>query len=757
MDRSVRDRGLYAFGSFRLDPTRRLLTREGAPVALTPTVFDTLLYLVENSGRVVSKEELLDAVWPRRLVEEANITQTVFTLRKALGDTVDGARLIATAPGRGYRFTEAVRLEGGAPAFTAPSPTAPPGGRSVPRRLAILGVAALCLSAVMGAGLLVAFWPWRAAHGPAARSFMVLAQFQNLTGDPIFDRTLGKVLEIDLAESPFLAVLPEGQVGDTLALMIQPKDAPLTPALAREVCARTDSGAVIEGAIAAIGSRYLMTLTATDCAGARTLAAEKTEVTGREAVIPALDRLVGRVRGKLGEGTRSVLTFDVPMARQRTVSLTALKAYSEGDWLYSHGRPVESIPLFQRAIDLDPDFAAAYAALSTVYADFYETKLDVANISRAYALKDTVGEREKLFIVARYHQSVTRDLNAAIRNLQVWSETYPRDPLAWKNLADAEDYLGRYLQEIEAAKRALALDPGLETAYAALARAYLGDGRLTEAKAVCLMAVGKGLDGDGVHETLLRIAFMRHDLAGFNREIAWARGRPAERRTLAMEDEIALGQGKVGEADGWFDRLTYLGQQQGLPDDSRASRARSLADIGLTNRARALLVGDDGDANPDYLIALAEIDDPARAEALLARSLRLGPDDTLLNNVYAPQARAVLALRRAQPQAAIAALQSALPYESCDFDVPYLLGSAFLAAGDGARAALEFQKILDHQGWEATSPRYPLARLGLARALRLRRDLVASRREYEAFLATWKNADPDVPILRAAKAEYAGM
>jgi len=758
MDSAVRDRVTYAFGPFRLDATRRVLTREGAPVALTPTVFDTLLHLVENPDRVVSKDELLDAIWPGRVVEESNISQTIFTLRKALGG--EGDRFIVTAPGRGYRFAAPVRLEGHAPALDAPPSVSALVGRRGPWRRRSIGLAAvLVLVSVLAAtGVAIALHPWRASSGPGARSLVVLAEFQNLTRDPIFDRTLGKVLEIDLDQSPFVAALPERQVRDTLVLMTRSGDERLTPPLAQEVCARDDGQAVVEGAIAALGAKYLLTLTATDCAGERVLASEKVQVDGREAVIPALDRLIRQVRGKLGESAGSIAKFDVSLARERTSSLAALKAFSEASHLAGHGQSADSIPLFQHAIELDPNFATAYASLSAIYYNLTQKESAIASITKAYALRDTVNEREKFHIITLYGVMVTQDVNETIRASEAWSETYPQDFRAWVDLANADNWIGRYPEAIGAAKRALAINPGAETAYIILARPLMHAGRLAEAAAICARAAAKGLDGEQIRGLMMEIAVAGGDHAGLERQVAWARGKPVERAVLIFAARDAYRQGQVRRGDDLYARVAELSKDQDLSDFTLAPRARDLTDLGLMDRARVLLDRVPADPDPEnYLFTLADVGDPARVRTILDRYLRQAPSDTLLNAIFAPEARATLALRQGRPTEAVAALQPALPYEARDNDVPYLRGRAYLAAADGARAVAEFRKILDHPGVEPASPLYPLAQLGLARALRLEGDLPAGRRAYATFLASWKDADPDLPVLRAARAEYAAI
>ena len=756
MDISVREKGFYAFGPFLLDPIRRSLTRRGVPVVLTPKAFDALCYLVENPGRVVSKDELLSALWPGRVVEEGNISQTIFTLRKALSDGGDTEGFIVTAPGRGYRFAAEVGLESWKPPadmtdLPHPAPPAPvqPGRYSRPAVAAVLVVVAVAAA--------VLIWRWSVPF-PSADTAVVLVKFQNMTADPVFDSVLGKALEVDLAQSPFLKLLTERQVQDTLALMTRPKDEKLTPETAQEVCARNEGRAVIDGAIAALGTKYLLTLTASDCLSGKALAEEKEAADSKEMVVPALDRLAGRIRARLGESRDSLAKFDTPLLPEKTASFDALKAYSEAHALYEHGKRAEAIGMFQHAIELDPNFVMAYADLAAVYGSMHEEALDSANITKAYALRDAVNERQKFFILAHYHRSATKDLNETVRTYRLWTETYPQDASPWANLASTETWMGDYGPAIEAAKRALALSPTVESSHVILARAYEHAGMLDQAHAVCQQAIDKNIAGEDTRGLLMQIAYAQHDEALVAQQVDWAKGKPGERAMRVELALIAFSQGKIRQAMALFDEIVELGKQQGLHDYTAAARARSIIDFGLKDQARQILdqLGDETSPR-DYLFALAEVGDEARVNAVLRKNLSESPTDTLLNDFYAPQVRAALALRHGHGADAVAALRPSIPYELRVFDVVYLRGLAYLAASDGDGAAGEFQKVLNNQGVDPVSPLYPLSRLGLARAEALRKDFPAARRDYEAFLDGWKDADADLPILREARDEYGGI
>lgn len=770
MDASVRDGKYYEFGSFVLDPTRRVLTHGGEPVVLSPTLFDTLVYFVEHPGRVVSKDELMDAIWPRRVVEEANISQTIFTLRRALAEAGAREQLIMTAPRQGYRFASPVRIQAHARAVApeAPAPrdaqfaplaeaeAAPkPPRASRPGLGTAVVIAAILLVAIGG---FILSRPRGAGHGPPFTSTVVLADFQNSTGDPIFDKTLDRVLQIDLEQSPFVTILSPRQIRDTLALMAQPQDQRLTPPLAGEVCVRNNGQAVIDGSVASLGARYLLTLSATDCVSDKVLAAEKAEIEGREAVIPMLDRMIGRIRGKLGESTDSVAKFSVPIMNEKTASLAALKAYSEGSYLSDHGDNAKAIALFQHAIDLDPNFPAAYSRISASYFNINQRALAKTYMSKAYALRDTANEELKLNISILYNTYVTNNYGEVIRTAREMTEIYPRQGSAWINLSNAENWLGRFPAAIEAGQHAVEAAPGREASYVVLARALMHADRLNDAAAVCARSVAKGLAGDQTAGLLMEIGIARRDPVAISRQIAQAQGTSYEGDILIFAARDAYHQGQVRRGDDLYARAAQLFADQGTADPSASARAADLAQLELKDRARELVARLPADADPqNNLLTLALIGDAAQARIDLERALRQGPGDTLLNAVFAPEARAELALKQNHPAEAVADLRPALMYEARDDDTPYLRGRAYLAANDGARAAIEFHKIIDHPGVEPADVLHPLAQLGLARAYALQGLGPASRKAYEQFFADWKDADPDLPPLIEARAEYAKL
>ncbi len=756
MDISVRDKGLYAFGSFRLDPARRVLTCDGSLVALTPKLFDALLFMVENPTRLLTKDELLDALWPGRVVEESNLTQTVFALRKALGVCPDSARFIVTVPGRGYRFPGPVGLElwesrpTALASVTPPLPAAPRPARS--------GAAAIGAGLVVLAGLATAFWLWSRVHPPVPPATIVLADFENLTGDGLFDRALGKALEIDLVQSPFIAVLPGQEVEETLGLMTRATDERLTPALAREVCSRRNGRAVIGGSIAALGTQYLLTLTATNCTDGTVLAAEKAEVQSREGLIGSLDRLAADIRGGLGESPDSIRRFDAPLLPEKTASLEALKAYSEAVSIYNHGKRAEAIPLLEHAVDLDPNFAAAYATLSGAYLSLHDSTAATKATAQAYDLRATVSTRERVVIEYRYDRTYSRDLDAAIRLCELWTQSYPSDWQAWSNLSDTENWLGHFAEAVAAGRQAFALAPDAESPYVVLARALMHSNQFDAAQDISMKAVTKGVAGDNTHGLLLEIALARGDRVAAEREMDWAKGKPAERMLLIHWGLAAYNEGRIRDGDAAFARVDQIGRSLGLAPITAAPTARLLTDLGLPGRAKEFLAAvPERSDSADYHFAMAEIGDAERAQTLIEEAVATSPSDTLLNNVVAPEVRAALALRRGRPQQAITALERSAPYELRVLDTLYLRATAYLAAGDGARAATAFRRVIDHRGVDPATPLNSLSLLGLARAEQMTGNVSASRRAYEALFSDWRNADSDLPPLIAARMEYARL
>ena len=774
---SVSDDGprFYEFGPFRLDAAQRVLLRDGRSIVLQPKALDILLLLVRNPGRLITKEELLSAIWPKLIVEESNLSQNIFLLRKALGDGDGGHRYIVTLPRRGYKFVEAVSIpqSDGAPAIANPL-TLPPDTMGVtgdappyqaPTRIqkpflvpAIVGAAiALVLIALAGSAYF--------RHPPFVkeRSRILLTGIANLTDDPAFDTVPGNVLEIGLSQSPFLSMIPPQQINKTLQLMERPVDAKLSAELAREICLRNQGKAVLSGAIAAFGSRYVVTLDATDCSSGERIVQSKAEAVRKEDVPHELDSLTTNMRTDLGESLASVRQFDVPIEQATTGSFEALKAYSAGEQARLKGDNATAVPLFKQAIELDPSFALAYGEIAAAYAGLRHPELARSNYQKAFELKDRASENERLWISAEYFKYVGNSTEAA-NSYHTLAKLYPRDGRPWESLADMYTRMARYTDAVDAAKEGLRLSPDDSRAYVILARAYKRSNRFIEANAIGRQAEDKGLDGWPMRCLLYEVAFALDDAQKMSQQVVKQTGKPSEDWMVLYEAWGAATAGRIKESRVLFERAIALTETSGEQDHAATTSEfytdymQMLGQFGLTQEARQLIAKVPGlETDDDASFALALAGEFERADALERELGKRYPDSTLVNSMTRPRAQAAIALGQLRPQDAIVALQPALPAKLQTFDVPYLLGQAYLDVKAPVQAAAEFSDILHNRGVDALSPSYALAYLGLARALQMQGNVQKSREAYQHLFAFWKDADPDNPVLVRARQEYSAL
>ena len=405
---------------------------------------------------------------------------------------------------------------------------------------------------------------------------------------------LKKALEIDLAQSPYLDVMSEQEAVNMLQLMGKQQDAPLTPDVAREACQRSNRQVVVAGAIANVGRDYLLTLEATDCVSGKKLAEVKAEAASKEKVLAALDRTADRLRHGLGESAKSVDRFQVPIAQATTSSLEALKAYSIGEYMVGRTgkEETETLPIFQRAVELDPHFAMAYAAIATDYYNLNERKLAAPYYQKAFDLSDHVSEKERLYIRAHYYADSVEDVVQGIKEYQLWAETYPRDWGPWLDIASEETQLGQYGPAIAAGEEALRLDPTRGIIYTVLARSYMRVNRFADAKRTALRAVAIGKDSYMLHATLFEIAFVEHDRAAMSREVAWSAGRPSEWVSLYNQAFAAATEGKYKRSEELFRAACNVAQRENLTeaeDEMLIDQATMEFELGLPDAARATL------------------------------------------------------------------------------------------------------------------------------------------------------------------------
>jgi DNA-binding winged helix-turn-helix (wHTH) protein/tetratricopeptide (TPR) repeat protein len=771
---------LYEFGKFRCDPREHLLLCAGKPVSLSPKSFEILVALIQSNGRLLTKNELMQQVWPDSFVEEANLTVNISALRRALGETPAGQQYIETVPKRGYRFVAPVteNRDDGAPGPSvqtavveqreqlpgvAPAPTAP-------ARFRRWWLAAGLLVVILVSALLIFGRPAKLSD----KDKVVLADFTNTTGDPVFDDALRQGLSAQLEQSPFLHLLSDERIAQMLALMAQPKDSRVTHERAREVCQRTASAAVLDGAIAQVGTHYLLTLKAINCANGESLGSAEEQATDKNHVLDALGKVASKIRNQLGESLASVEKYDAPAENVTTPSLEALKAYSLGyQAMVLRSDYAASIPLFQRAISLDPNFAMAYARMGTSYFALNEMVRAAETVRRAYELRKRVSEREQFYIAEHYEILVTGNLEAARKVDELSAQTYPRDT-PYTNLGLIYSELGDYDKALAAFEDALKFNPETGNRYANLVSGYVQLNRLDQAKATAREAQRHHIDYPDVHVNLYWVAFLEHDTAAMEREAAELMGRPGhEDQMLNNEADTALYGGQLAKARVLTRRAMESAQkvdEKEAPALYQADAAVREALVGNADLAKqqaraALALSNDRDAEALSAIALALAGDFAQSSRLADDLARRFPQDTIVQSNYLPTIHAAGLLRGNDHGKAIEVLAAAAPHElggniqSLNFVLypVYLRGKAYLAAKQGIAAAAEFQKILDHPGVARSEPIGALARLELGRAFALSGDKTKAKTAYQEFLTLWKDADPDIPVFKQAKAEYSKL
>jgi serine/threonine protein kinase/Flp pilus assembly protein TadD len=604
---------------------------------------------------------------------------------------------------------------------------------------------------------------------------VVLADFTNTTGDPVFDGTLRQALSAQLEQSPFLNLLSDERIAQTLSLMAQPKDQRLTHELAREVCQRTASAAALNASIAQVGTQYLLTLKAVNCANGESPASTTAQARDKNHVLEAVGEMASQLRAKLGESLASVQKYDAPAENVTTPSLEALQAYSLGYQAQVLKNDfAAAIPLFQRATSLDPNFAMAYARLGANYFNLNETLRASENVRKAFELRERVSEREKFYIASHYGHFVTGNLEAARKSYELWAQTYPRDHVPSNNLAVIYNNLGDYPSALARAQQTLKMNPGSGISYSNLVSAYVSLNRLDEARATAEDAKARNLDSPLNHASLYMLDFLQHDPSGMEQEAARLMGKAGyEDIMLYYQADTASCAGQFAKAKEFTQRAAESAQRADEKETAAAYqaegslRAALVGDMAFAKQQAqaALALSDGGDVKAMAAIALGLAGDSAPAMRVADDLDKRLPEDTIVQFDYVPMIRAAVALHNGAADKALAALAPSAPYElgaasqNLNFLLypVYLRGEANLAAKQGTAAAAEFQKILDHLGVVLNEPITALARLGLGRAYILAGDRDRAKTAYQDFLVLWKDADTGTPILQQAKAEYANL
>jgi DNA-binding winged helix-turn-helix (wHTH) protein/tetratricopeptide (TPR) repeat protein len=767
--------GLYRFDEFVVDRLKRTLVRGDVPVPLSPKPFEVLSYLVENPGRVITKEELLKAIWPESFVEEGNLAQHIAALRKAFADR---AGYIVTIPGSGYQFAAEVHHNAFVPIHQPDSfltqtvrertriivQESSGGSGDVPAtRAALHGRTRnriwipVAIAAVLATGL-GGWFAWnRMRWTPTGEHLdIVLADFDNRTGEEVFDVVLKNAVEIDLEQSPLLSIVPLSRTRSTMQQMGHGPQDRQTPELAREVCERNSAQAMLSGSITKLGNSYVITLDAMDCVSGKKLARLESQARNQDEILQTVDGIASKMRRKLGESAHSIQGFDVPIQQSTTPSFEALVAYSRG----IIAPDADAVQYFERAIQLDPNFAMAYEKLGAANGNRGNIATTRQLFKKAYELRKSTSIAEQFMITSRYYEIVEDNLDLAAKNYELWTRSYPLDVLVWATLANTYTQMGRYPEAIQAGERARSIDPNSKFMFVVLARAYKRASQFAQAEAVCKDAIARGKDTWGVHSILLQIAVAEHDEVGIARENAWDKGKPTENQTLENAAFVEATAGRLQHAKELFREAQALTAKDESADfafqlDSDEAEVDRLLGAPAASRVMAAKVPiDQDDISFVAGFSAALTGDIAYARRVIEEQTRTAPaNSTLVQKVQVPLVNAAIALREGKPERAVALVEPANVYRAREYYVPTLLGEAYLEMHQATEAAVQFQDIIANPGIDPASPMYPLAHLGLARSYAMQNKIPDSLKEYDAFFFLWKDADADLSVMKEARLE----
>jgi eukaryotic-like serine/threonine-protein kinase len=788
------------FSPYALDLRSGELRKHGIKLKMGEQPFQILLMLLERPGEMVAREELRAKLWTDDTFVDFDhgLNSAVQRLRDCLCDTAEKPLWIETIPRRGYRFIGQVEIQVGADRSpvngegaalrdeaakdregeVTPGVRLPGQGRGRGKEIRRAAV----WTAVAAALLLV--WPllkfssrWKTAastepvdSGPIAvadKDAIVLADFVNTTGDPVFDGALRQGLSVQLEQTPFIRLASEDQVRQTLRLMEKPPDTRLTPKVAREVCQRANAAMEIEGSIAALGNQYVLGLNAVNCNTGETIAGEQVTADGKEKVINALGNAASELRSKLGESRASLVRYDVPLHQDMTGSLEALQAFTRCAHELDNFDWPTAISFCERAASLDPNFANAYTLAATAHLFMGENSVAAEEIKKAYDLRDHASEEERFGITGAYYIFGTGNLEKAIEADRLWTQTYPRDPYSYPQLAYPYRLLGRNEEALAAALEAVRLDPTDATVSFNIVIAYARQGHLDKARGTLQDLEARHLNSPD--SLWWFIDFLQNDSAGMAEHLA----RMSDYGRFSIEASSAAYAGKLSDSRGLTQRAIASvprGTRSaiGAIDKAESSLWEALFGDSIAAKESAMDASKmktvaDWDVQGITALSLALAGETTQSSKLATDLNRRFPENTLVQFSYLPAIQAALALHRGNPQEAIEGLRAASPYElgepgkGTPMMPVYVRGQAYLALHQGAQAAGEFQRILDNRGLVGNDPIGALAHLGLGRAYAMQGDTVKARTTYQDFLALWKDADPDIPILNQAKAEYAKL
>jgi tetratricopeptide (TPR) repeat protein/predicted Ser/Thr protein kinase len=591
---------------------------------------------------------------------------------------------------------------------------------------------------------------------------ILVADFVNTTADPVFDGTLKKAVAVDLGQSPYINVVPDQKVKQTLQFMGRSPEDRITNEVGREICQRDGIKAMLTGSIASVGSQYVITLEAVNAANGEALAQQQVQADSKETVLNAVHSASSSLRRKLGESLASVQKYDKPLSEATTSSLEALKAFSLGDAKHFGGEDLAAIPLYQRAVELDSNFALGYARLGVAYGNLGQTEIAEQYKQKAFELRDRASEHEKLYITEHYYAD-SGQLDKGIAALELYKQTYPRDSVPYSNLALIYMRLGQFDNALQNARLGIQVDPDSVNSYTNAAQAFLALNRIDEAKATLNEAVRRNLNSSGVHGVLAYIAWLQNDTAALDRESELVKAAPdGEMNVLGFRAGVAAYHGRLREARDLGSKMRAEADRLSLKEASASEyQQESLTEAVFGNRSRALQDVEQAlksSTSPNVVIGcasiLAYVGEESKAMKLATDVAQKRPYDTWVQFVSLPSIKAMIALKHGNTAEAANLLDGALVYGRVDSGTLYLRGLTFLKAGQAGEAIQAFQRSLALKNFFGTDVLFPLDQLGLARAYALAGDKIHSRTAYQDFFGLWKDADSDIPVLQEAKAEY---